>query len=77
MKVDVTKYSNIIHTIYAVIFFLVNSFNFQYYSGYLFGLASTATCLIVAIVPSSFLIYSRRGLKTEVWVYKIYKTGIP
>ncbi len=79
MKVDVTIYSYIIHAIYAIIFFLVNIFNLQYYSVYVLcaskELLETAPCckqaLIIAIELLSFLIFYRRALKIEELVYYI------
>ncbi len=66
MKLHVTNYSNIIHALYAVIYLLVNMFLFiTIIQCMYFVYASTATCLINAIVPPSFLIYTRIGLKID------------
>ncbi len=55
MKVDMTHYSNIIHTIYAVILFVVIIVNLQYYSVYVFcviALCHLSDCLYsVTIIP--------------------------
>ncbi len=55
MKVDMTNYSYIIHIIYAVISFLVDMFNLQYYSVYVLCVSDLCymsdCCQWAAVIP--------------------------